>query len=105
MDTQYWAWKLTTDKGEFQVGVSGRWDQFEASKQLRKLFDMLEMTIVAMVPRKRITGPADNTGTICQIDDPATPGFQFYSGKKFFDACGRTGEYEAERILLEKEMS
>lgn len=98
-----WMWLVKTPKGDFFLTVVGKWTQEEAAKRVKAVFEVvLKLDIVGMIPRKRSTGPDDIHGTI--YEEPKDPvGFQFLAGKKLWQACGRGAQYEAERILLEKE--
>ena len=99
-----WLWLVQTDKGDFFITVIGNWTQGEAAKKIWMVFDWIKLDITAMIPRKRATGPDDAVGTIIQHEKPKDEGgFQFLAGKKLWEVCGRVAEYEAERILLEKE--
>ena len=104
-DMKDYLWLVKTDKGDFFITVIGKWTQEEAAKKLRLVFEEIKLNITAMIPRKRVTGPDDAMGTIYQQEEPKDElGFQFLGGKKLWEVCGRGTEYEAERILLKKEM-
>ena len=101
-----WLWLVKTDKGDFFITVIGNWTQEEAAKKLQLVFEKIKLNITAMIPRKRVTGPDDAMGTIYQQEEPKDElGFEFLAGKKLWGACGRGVEYEAELILLKKEIS
>ena len=100
-----WMWLVKTDKGDFFMTVVGKWTQEEAATRVRGVFHVvLKLNILAMIPRKRSTGPDDMQGTI--YEEPKDPvGFQLFAGKKLWEACGRGAEYQAQKILLEKELA
>jgi len=100
-----WMWLVKTDKGDFFMTVVGKWTQEEAAKKVQQVFETIKLDIIGMVPRKRATGPDDMRGTIYEHQEPKDIlGFDFFAGRKFWEICGRGAEYEAELILLGKEM-
>lgn len=102
-DMKDYLWLVKTNKGDFFITVVGNWTEEEAAKILKTVFDIaLKLEIIAMIPRKRVTGPDDAMGTIYQ-DEKIALGFQVLGGKKLWQVCGRGVEYEAELILLKKE--
>lgn len=100
-DLQEWMWLLKTDKEGFFITVVGKWTQEEAAKKVRVVFDvLLKLTIVAMIPRKRIGGPDEIQCTIYeQQGEKDEHGFDFLAGKRVWEACGRGAEFEAELVL------
>lgn len=100
-----WLWLIKTNKGDFFISVTGKWTQEEAAEKVRLVFGMIEVGIIAMIPRKRATGPDDAMCTLCEQLEPKDElGFYFLAGKKLWEACGRGVEYEAELILTQKEI-
>ena len=58
-----------------------------------------------MIPRLRATGSMDNCCTIIQQEPPKDElGFDFMAGKRIWQACGRSAEYGAQRVLIDKEL-
>lgn len=105
VDWNYYLWLVKTDKGDFFINVMGNWTQEEAAKKVRLIFDTMKLNIIAMIPRKRATGPEDAGCTIYQKDDAENGlGFDFLAGKKVWEACGRGAEFEAELIRSKKEL-
>ena len=103
-DMKLWLWLVQTDKGDFFITVIGNWTQGEAAKKLLWVFDEIKLNIIAMIPRKRATGPEDTMGTLYQQEEPKDAlGFSFLGGKKLWEVCGRVAEYEANLILLKRE--
>ncbi|KKL62911.1 hypothetical protein LCGC14_2180380 [marine sediment metagenome] len=103
-DMKDYLWLVKTNKGDFFITVFGPWTQEEAAKKLRLVFDSIKLDIIAMIPRKRATGPDDAMGTIYEQEDAKSGlGFEFLGGKKLWAVCGRGVEYEAELIRLKKE--
>ncbi len=103
-DMKDYLWLVKTNKGDFFITVIGNWTQEEAAKKLRWVFDEIKLDIIAMIPRKRATGPDDAMGTLYEQEEPKDKrGFQFLGGKKLWAVCGRGVEYEAEMIRLKKE--
>ena len=101
-----WMWLVKTDKGDFFLTVVGRWTQEEAAKKVRQIFDLLKLEIIGMIPRKRATGNDDMMGTIIEHLEPKDRlGFDFLAGKRIWQVCGRGAEYQAQKILLEKELA
>ncbi len=101
----YWLWLVKTKKGDFFISVEGDWDEIEAAKKVREVLDILKMDLVAMVPRRRAPSINENSGTIIQQEKPTNAlGFDFLAGKGFWEFSGRSAEYEAEMILLEKQI-
>ena len=106
-----WLWLVKTNKGDFFITVIGNWTQEEAAEKIRLTFERIKLDITAMIPRKRVTGPDDATGTIYDITVGSPEqewqkdelGFSFLGGRKLFEACGRGVLYEAELIRLKKE--
>lgn len=105
---EYWLWLVKTNSGDFFVSASGNWTQEKAAKMvwgvfvaLKELYEV-ELDIVGMIPRKRYQ---EDSGNVCSIvqDTKIIPGFRLYAGKKLWDICGRSAEYDAEKILLEKQ--
>ncbi|MBA7641612.1 hypothetical protein ES703_49297 [subsurface metagenome] len=99
-----YLWLIKTNKGDFFITVMGKWTQEEAATKLQGVFAALKLDIIAMIPRKRATGPMDAMGTLYQQQDETKNelGFEFLGGKKLFEVCGRGAEYEAEMIRLKK---
>jgi len=97
-----WMWLVKTAKGDFFITVVGNWTQEEAAKRVNLVFAViLKLVVIGMIPRKLATGPDDMRGTICeQLEPKDALGFDFIAGKKFWEICGRSAEYEAEMILL-----
>ncbi|GAJ19477.1 unnamed protein product, partial [marine sediment metagenome] len=91
-------------KGDFFITVVGEWTQEEAATRVRAVFHViLKLSIIAMIPRKRATGPDDMMGTIVkQLEPKDEVGFDFMAGKRIWAACGKTAEFEAEMILSKK---
>lgn len=103
-DIKDWLWLVKTNKGDFFITVIGNWTQEEAAKKIRQVFDRITPNIIAMIPRKRATGPYDAMGTIYPPEEPkGEQAFSFSAGKKLWEACGRGVEFEAELIRLKKE--
>jgi len=103
-DMKDYLWLLKTDKGDFFITVLGNWTQEEAAKKARLIFDKIGVNIIAMIPRKRATGPDDASCTLYEQEDAASGlGFDFLAGKKLWAACGRGVEFEAELIRQKKE--
>ena len=102
-----YLWLVKTSKGDFFITVVGKWTQEEAATKVRAVFHVvLKLSIIAMIPRKRATGPDDMLGTIVeQLEPKDEVGFDFMAGKKIWQACGRGTEYQAQKILLEKELA
>jgi hypothetical protein len=101
----YYAWLLKTSRGDFYVSVCGEWTEEEAVTKLLHVMITIGLVFTAMVPRKRIPGSPDNTGTIFQNEKSKTGlGFDFYAGKKFWEVAGRGTEYAAEMILFGKQL-
>ncbi len=99
-----WAWLVKTSKGDFFLTVVGNWTQEEAAKNVRQVFESIELDIIGMIPRKRSTGPDEMQCTIYQSEKPVPPfGFEFLAGKKLWQACGRGAEFDAQMILLKKQ--
>lgn len=101
-----WMWLVKTSKGDFFITVVGKWTQEEAATRVRGVFHVvLKLVIIGMIPRKLRTGPDDMAGTIIeQLEPKDSLGFDFLAGKKLWDICGRSAEYEAQLILLKDEM-
>jgi len=100
-----YLWLVTTNKGDFFITVIGNWTQEEAARKLLLVIKMINLDIIAMIPRKRATGPDDNMCTIFEQEEPEDAlGFNFMAGKKIWEVCGRGTEYEAETIRLSKQM-
>ena len=101
-----WMWLVKTSKGDFFITVLGKWTQEEAATRVRGVFHViLKLVIVSMIPRKRATGSMDTCCTIIEQQPPKDElGFNFLAGKKLWQVAGRSAEYDAQRILLEKEM-
>jgi len=100
-----YLWLLKTNKGDFFITVMGNLTEAEAAKRVRLVFETIKLDITAMIPRKRVTGPDDAMCTLYQQEEPKDElGFSFLAGKKLWEACGRGVEYEAQRVLLEKQM-
>lgn len=98
-----WMWLVKTNKGDFFMTVVGKWTQEKAASKVITVFNGLKLDIVAMIPRKRGPSSTESTGTILQQNPVKDKqGFDFLAGKKFWDLCGRSAEYEAEMVLLEK---
>lgn len=95
-----WKWLLQTNKGEFFITVVGHWSQEEAATRVRAVFhELLKLSIIAMIPRKRSTGPDEIQCTIYeQQEEKDELGFNFLAGKKVWEAIGRGVEFEAELI-------
>ena len=103
-DMKDYLWLVKTNKGDFFMTVFGNWTQEEAAKKLRLVFDSIKLDIIAMIPRKRVTGPDNAMGTIYEQEDAKSGlGFEFLGGKKLWEVCGRGVEFEAELIRLKKE--
>lgn len=102
-----WMWLVKTSKGDFFITVLGKWTQEEASTRVRGLFHVvLKLIIIAMIPRKRSTGPLDMQGTIIEQLEPRDElGFDFMAGKNIWQACGRGAQFEAEMILQGKDLA
>lgn len=102
-----WMWLIKTNKGDFFITVVGKWTQEEAAKRVRAVFEVtLKLDIVGMIPRKRSTGPDDIQCTIFEQQEPKDQlGFDFLAGEKIWQVCGRGVEYQAQKILLEKELA
>jgi len=104
-DMKDFLWLVKTNKGDFFITVVGWWTEGEAAKKLWQVFEEIKLDIIAMIPRKRATGPDDAVGTIYQTEEPKDGrDFQFLGGKKLFEACGRGIEYQIERVRLDKQM-
>jgi hypothetical protein len=102
-----YLWLVNTNKGDFFVEAVGRWNLEEAAKKIWWVFEQINVDITGMIPRKRITGPDDMRATLFQqteseIKNPL--GFYFMAGKKLWSACGRGAEYDAEKVLLGKQL-
>lgn len=103
-DMKDYLWLLKTDKGDFFITVMGNWTQAEAAEKARAVFDAIKVKIIAMIPRKRATGPLDAGCTLYEQKDAKSGlGFDFLADKKLWEACGRGVEYEAELIRQKKE--
>ena len=102
-----WMWLVKTAKGDFFITVVGKWTQEEAAKRIKAVFEViLKLDIIGMIPRKRATGPDDMMGTIIEQLEPKDQlGFDFLAGEKIWQVCGRGVEYQAQKILLEKELA
>ena len=97
-------WLVKTSKGNFFTTVMGDWTEEEAAKKLQQVFASIKLTIIAMIPRKRVTGPEDARCTIYQQDKPdSLLGYSFMAGKKLWEACGRGIDYEVEMIRMKKD--
>lgn len=104
-DYNYFLWLVKTDKGDFFIHVSGKWSEAEAAQKVFQLFKLMKIDIIGMIPRKRDSGQTEMSGTIVQQMEPKDQlGFDFMAGKKFWEISGRLAEYDAELVLLEKEM-
>ena len=104
-DIKDYLWLVKTNKGDFFISVAGNWTQGEAAKKVWLVFGWMKLDIIAMIPRKRATGPDNAVGTIYQTEEPEDGrDFQFLGGKKLFEACGRGIEYQIERVRLDKQM-
>ena len=102
----YYLWLAKTDKGDFFMATSGNWTEAEAAQKVLHVFKQLNLDIISMVPRKRATGPNETTGTIIQELEPASElGYTFLAGRKFWEICGRVAEYDAELVLMDKQMA
>jgi len=98
-----YLWLVETNKGNFLITVVGDWTQEEAAKRLWRVFEEMKLGIVGMIPRKLPTGPEDARGTIFQPEEPEPErDFEFLAGKKLWEVCGRSVEYEAELIRWDK---
>ena len=105
-DMKDYLWLVKTNKGDFFMTVFGNWTQEEAAKNLRLVFDSIKLDIIAMIPRKRATGPDDAMGTFYEQEDAKSGlGFEFLGGKKLWEVCGRGVEYAGTRVLLDKQMA
>ena len=95
-----WLWLVKTGKGDFFITVVGHWSQEEAATRVRTVFhELLKLSIIAMFPRKRSTGPDEMQCTIYeQQEEKDELGFHFLAGKKIWEAIGRVAEFEAELI-------
>jgi len=101
-----WQWLVKTAKGDFFLTVVGRWTQEEAAKKVRQVFDLLNLEIVGMIPRKRSTVGWDMMATIAEQLEPKDQlGFDFYAGEGIWRACGKGTEYQAQKILMEKQLA
>ncbi len=99
-----YLWLIRTNKGDFFISVHGNWTLEEAAKRVRLAFATIKLTITAMIPRKRATGPGDAMCTIYEEKGTTNPlGFEFLAGKKLWDACGLGGLFDAELIRLKSE--
>lgn len=107
MDVKDWLWLVQTEKGDFFFTVTGKYTQGEAAKMVMAIFkELLKIAIIGLIPRKRPPHPDDPSScTIHQNHDPDDP-HEFYllAGKRLWEVCGRGAEYEAEYILLSKQM-
>jgi len=97
-----WMWLVKTEKGDLFITVVGKWDQPAALKKVWEMLGHLKVYPIAMIPRKISSAPDEQHGTIWE-DETELLGFRFLAGKKFWDLAGRTAEFEAERLLLEKQ--
>lgn len=105
-DSNYFLWLVKTVKGDFFIHVSGKWTEAEAAQKVFRIFKLMNIEIIGMLPRKRASGPDEMSGTIVQQLEPKNElGFDFMAGKKLWEVCGRLAEYDAELVLLEKEMA
>lgn len=103
-DWKEYLWLIKTTKGDFFMTALGDWTLEEAAKKVQLVFNTMKLTIVAMIPRKRATGPLDATCTIYEQEGTKSLlGFEVLAGKKLWDACGRTAEFDAEQIRLKNE--
>lgn len=103
----YYLWLVKTDKGDFFMAASGEWTEAEAAEKVMSVFKQLNLNITGMIPRKRITDKDnDKAGTIVQELEPTKNplGYMFMAGRKFWEICGRSAEYEAELVLMEKQL-
>lgn len=102
-----WMWLVKTSKGDFFITVMGKWTQEEAAKRIKAVFDViLKLDIIGMIPRKRSTGPDNMQGLIFEQLEPKDQlGFGFLAGEKIWHVCGRGAEFQAQKILLEKEVA
>lgn len=107
-DYDYYLWLVQTDKGEFFMAASGHWAEAEAAQKVLQVFKShLLLDVIGMLPRKRITpGTDESAGTIIQTDDLVNHplGYYILAGKKIWEACGRSVEFEAEQILFNKQI-
>ena len=100
-----YLWLVKTNRGGFFITVIGNWTPEEAAKRIWLVFEEIKLGIIGMIPRKQPTGPDDERGLICQLEEPKDGrDFEFLAGKKFFEVWGRSTEYEVTRILLDKQM-
>jgi len=105
-ETKDYLWLVKTDKGDFFFSVMGKWTQEEAAAKVRQVLDLIKLNIVGMIPRKRVTGGWDMTATIYEQLEPKTGlGFEVNAGAGIWEACGRGTDYQAQKILMEKELS
>jgi hypothetical protein len=106
-DFNYYLWLVKTEKGDFFMAASGDWTEAEAAQKVMGVFKQLGLGITGMTPSKRILDKDnDRSGTIIQEleEEKSKRGYQFLAGRKFWEICGRTAEFEAEMVLHEKQM-
>lgn len=96
----HWMWLVMTPQGDFFITVGGSWTQEVAARHVRRVFDSLQIGIIGMIPRKRVTGPDEIQCTLIETEKQVPPfGFTFLAGRKLWQVCGRLGEYDAEIVL------
>ncbi|GAJ16830.1 unnamed protein product, partial [marine sediment metagenome] len=83
------------DAGALRNILDAAKKQEEAATRVRGVFHViLKLSIIGMIPRKRVSGPDDVRGTIYEQEEPKDElGFNFLAGKKLWDVCGRGVEY------------
>jgi hypothetical protein len=105
-ETQDWQWLVKTAKGDFHFTIVGPWTQEEAAKKVRQVFELLQLEIIGMIPRKRSTVDIEMMATIVEQLEPKNQlGFEVYAGKGIWRACGKEAEYLAQRVLTDRQLA
>ncbi len=97
MDTQDYLWLVGTEKGDFIVSVCGKWDQAVAEAKLREAFKLINLAIVKLIPRKRMSGPQERQCHIVEMADKPY-GYELYAGRGLWAAVGSLALFEAELV-------
>jgi len=98
-----WYWVITVPRGDFFITILGDLSQEEAAKKVHKVFEMLDMVVIGMIPRKRETGPDTARATI--MIDPKTGKRTFMAASGIWQLAGRGVEYEAKLEALKEKQT
>ncbi len=108
MTDQCWIWLVTTPKGKFLTSVVGKWTQEEALDRVMAAFKAVKLQVQELKVRKLLSDCPGRAVTLIEPEGDMKPGagtdFMVCAGEDFWKAAGRLAEYEAEKVLLEKQL-